>query len=284
MVINVLDLVIEPEWRNLTFDLLFINQIIMDNKIESLSGNQLIALVTGANKGLGQQIAKELVGHGYIVFLGSRNYDNGKIAAEEIGEGAYPIQLDVNDAQSIEAAAGQITLKYGRLDLLVNNAAIGQSGQYSSLPEILAASRASTAPLDDIRIIFETNVLGVLAVTQAMLPLIRLSTSGRILNISSAIGSLTLNSDPNFPYRPYFGATYPASKTALNAITLALAIELEDTGIKVRAASPSFTATAINNFQGTDTIEEGAKALVLAALDTESPTGSFTGPDGPLPW
>lgn len=255
----------------------------MENKIES-SGNQLIALVTGANKGLGQQIAKELVGHGYLVLVGSRDFDKGKKAAEEIGEGAYPIQLDVTDAQSINSAAERITAEFGRLDVLVNNAAIGQSGRYSSVPEILEASKASAASLEEIRIIFETNVLGVLAVTQAVLPLIRLSKSGRIINISSAVGSLTLNSDPNFPFRPYYGATYPASKTALNAITLALAVELEETGIKVRAVSPSFTATAINNFQGTDSVEVGAKALVLAALDTESPTGSFTGPDGALPW
>ncbi|KUJ59905.1 dehydrogenase [Flavobacteriaceae bacterium CRH] len=256
----------------------------MKRTTKSSSITQPVALVTGANKGLGQQIAKELVSHGYLVLLGSRNFDNGKKAAEEIGEGAYPIQLDVTEAQSINAAAERITNEFGRLDLLVNNAAIGQSGRYSTVPEILEASKASVASLEEIRILFETNVLGVLAVTQAMLPLIRLSTSGRILNISSAAGSLTLNSDPNFPYRPYFGATYPATKTALNAITLALAIELEDTGIKVRAASPGFTATAINNFQGTDTVEVGAKALVLAALDIESPTGSFTGPDGPLPW
>jgi NAD(P)-dependent dehydrogenase (short-subunit alcohol dehydrogenase family) len=256
----------------------------MEKTIEASSINQPIALITGANKGLGQQIAKELVGHGYIVLLGSRNFDNGKKAAEEIGEGAHPIQLDVTDIQSINRAAEHITTRFGRLDLLVNNAAIGQSGRYSSVPEILEASKASVAPLDEIRILFETNVLGVLAVTQAMLPLIRLSTSGRILNISSAAASLTLNSDSHFPYRPYFGATYAASKTSLNAITLALAIELENTGIKVRAASPSFTATAINNFQGTDSVEVGAKALVLAALDTDSPTGSFTGPDGPLPW
>ena len=256
----------------------------MEKTIKASSISRPIALVTGANKGLGQQIAKELVGHGYIVLLGSRNFDNGKEAAEKIGEGAHPIQLDVTDLQSIDKAARHITTEFGRLDLLVNNAAIGQSGRYSSVPEILEASKASVAPLDEIRILFETNVLGVLAVTQAMLPLIRLSTSGRILNISSVAGSLTLNSDPYFPYRPYFGATYAASKTSLNAITLALAIELENTGIKVRAASPSFTATAINNFQGTDSVDVGAKALVLAALDTDSPTGSFTGPDGPLPW
>lgn len=245
---------------------------------------KMIALVTGANKGLGQQVAKELVAHGYVVLLGSRNLSNGQKAAGEIGEGAVAIQLDVTDSQSIASAAARIASEFGRLDLLVNNAAIGQSGRYASAQEILAASQPSVASLDEIRILFETNVLGVLAVTQAMLPLIRASSSGRILNVSSAAGSLTLNSDPSFPYRPYFGATYPASKTALNAITLALAVELEGTPIKVRAASPSFTATAINDFMGTDSVEVGARALVVAALDRDSPTGSFTGPDGPLPW
>ncbi|MDR6763683.1 NAD(P)-dependent dehydrogenase (short-subunit alcohol dehydrogenase family) [Flavobacterium sp. 2755] len=258
--------------------------ILMENTIKSLSISQPIALVTGANKGLGEQVAKELVSNGYLVLIGSRNFDNGKKVAENIGEGAFPIQLDVTDAKSINAAAERIANEFGRLDLLVNNAAIAQSGRYSSVPEILEASKASTASLDEIRILFETNVFGVLAVTQAMLPLIRLSASGRIVNISSALGSLTLNSDPNFPYRSYFGATYPATKTALNALTLAMAIELEKEGIKVRAASPGFTATAINDFMGTDTVEVGARALVLAALDIESPTGSFTGPDGPLPW
>lgn len=243
-----------------------------------------VALVTGANKGLGKQLATELVAHGYLVFVGSRVLSNGQKAVDEIGAGAVAIQMDVTDMQSIATAAQRIETEAGRLDLLVNNAAIGQSGRYSSGQEILAASKASVAPLDEMRALFETNVLGVLAVTQAMLPLIRLSATGRILNVSSAAGSLTLNADPAFPYRPYFGATYPASKTALNAITLALAIELEDTNIKVRAASPSFTATAINDFMGTDTVEVGARALVVAALDTESPTGSFTGPDGPLPW
>jgi len=252
--------------------------------IESTSKTQPIALVTGANKGLGQQVVKELVAHGYLVLLGSRNFDNGKKAAEEIGDGANPIQLDVTDAQSIHRAVERITAEFGRLDLLVNNAAIAQSGDYSSVAEVLEASKASVASLDEIRTIFETNVLGVLAVTQAMLPLIRLSDSGRILNVSSALGSLTLNSDVSFPYRTFFGATYSASKTALNAMTLALAIELEETGIKVRAASPSFTATAMNDFQGTDSVEVGVKALVLAALDTDSSTGSFTGPDGSLPW
>ena len=245
---------------------------------------KMVALVTGANKGLGKQIAKELVGHGYTVLLGSRDFANGQKAAEEIGEGAVAIQLDVTDATSIANAAERVTAEFGRLDLLVNNAAISQSGRYVSGQEILSASAASVAPLDEVRAVFDTNVFGVLAVTQAMLPLIRLSSTGRILNVSSGVGSLALNSDPNFPFRSHFGVTYPASKTALNAMTLALAIELEGTGIKVRAASPSYTATAINDFQGTDSVEVGARPLVLAALDTESPTGSFTGPDGAYPW
>ena len=245
---------------------------------------KMVALVTGANKGLGKQVAKELLSHDYIVLVGSRDLSNGQKAAEEIGKNAFAIQLDVTDPQSIARAAERIAAEYGRLDLLVNNAAIVQSGRYGSGQEVIAASAASVAPLDEVRTVFETNVFGVLAVTQAMLPLIRSSSAGRIVNVSSGVGSLALNSDPKFPFRPAYGVTYSASKTALNAMTLALAIELEDTGIKVRAAGPSYTATAINDFQGTDSAEVGARPLVLAALDTESPTGSFTGPDGAYPW
>lgn len=245
---------------------------------------RMVALVTGANKGLGKQVAKELAGRGYVVFIGSRDLSNGQKAAEEIGENAIAIQLDVIDAQSITSAAERVAAEFGRLDLLVNNAAIGQSGHYASAQEVVAAGVPSAASLDEIRTVWETNVFGVLAVTQAMLPLIRQSSAGRIVNVSSGVGSLTLNSDPGFPFRPYFGVTYSASKTALNAMTLALAIELEATSIKVRAVSPSYTATAINDFLGTDSVEVGARPLILAALDTESPTGSFTGPDGAYPW
>lgn len=245
---------------------------------------KMIALVTGANKGLGKQMAKELVDHGYVVLLGSRDFTKGQSAADAVGAGAVAIQLDVTDTLSIANAAKRVAAEFGRLDLLVNNAAISQSGRYASGQEIIAASAASVAPLDEVRTVFETNVFGVLAVTQAMLPLLRLSSAGRIVNVSSGVGSLTLNSDPTFPFRPYYGVTYSASKTALNAMTLALAIDLEGTGIKVRAASPSYTATAINDFQGTDSVEVGARPLVLAALDTTSPTGSFTGPDGAYPW
>ncbi|ARQ13834.1 short-chain dehydrogenase/reductase SDR family protein (plasmid) [Rhizobium etli] len=245
---------------------------------------KMIALITGANSGLGKQMAKELAALDYIVLLGCRNFDSGKQAAEEIGDSAHTIHLDVTDGQSIAAAAARITTEFGRLDLLVNNAAIGQSGRYSSVGEVMAASRPSAASLDEIRVLFETNALGALAVTKALLPLIRESRSGRIVNVSSAAGSLTLNTDPNSTTRAYFGVTYALSKIALNAITVALAIELEDSGIKVRAASPAITATAINDFMGGETVEIGVRPLVAAALDIDSPTGSFTGPDGPIPW
>jgi NAD(P)-dependent dehydrogenase (short-subunit alcohol dehydrogenase family) len=244
----------------------------------------MVALVTGANKGIGKQVAKELIKHGYVVLVGARNILNGQKAAEELGGGAVAIQLDITDTQSIANAVERIRTEFGQLDLLVNNAAIPQSGRYASAQEVIAASVASVAPLDEVRSVFETNVFGVLAVTQAMLPLIRASQAGRIVNVSSGVGSLTLNSDRDFPFRPYYGVTYSASKTALNAMTMAFAIELEGDGIKVRAASPSYTATAFNDFQGTDSVEVGAQPIVLAALDMESPTGSFTGPDGTYPW
>lgn len=245
---------------------------------------KLVALVTGANKGVGKQVAKELVARGFIVFVGSRGLANGETAAHEIGDGAIALQLDITDARSIAAATARIEAEAGRLDVLVNNAGVGQSGRYASADEVAAAGVPSKASLDEMRAVFETNVFGTLAVTQAMLPLIRSSSSGRIVNVSSGVGSLTLNSDPSFPFRPYFGVTYGASKTALNAVTVALAIELESSGVKVRAASPGYTATAMNDFKGTDTVEVGSRPVVAAVLDTESPTGNFLGPQGPFPW
>ena len=246
--------------------------------------DKTVALVTGANSGIGKQVAKELLREGYLVVIGARKLDDGCKAAEELGGEAAVVQIDVTDAQSIAQAAQHITDTYGRLDLLVNNAGIVQSGRYGSTEEAQAASKASVASLDEVRKLFETNAFGALAVSQAMLRLIRQSPSGRIVNVTSGTGSLTLNSDPNFEFRPFFGATYTASKTALNAMTMALAIDLEDSGIKVRAASPSFTNTALNNFKGGDDVEVGARPVVRAALDTDSPTGSFTGPDGAYPW
>jgi NAD(P)-dependent dehydrogenase (short-subunit alcohol dehydrogenase family) len=201
-----------------------------------------VALVTGANQGIGLQIAKDLVAHGFTVLVGSRNLERGEAAAKEVGPGARTLQLDVTDRASIAAAAERIRKELGRLDVLVNNAAISNTSKLPgmSIAEYAKLTRPSNVSLDEVRAVWETNVFGVLAVYQAML---REAPAARIVNVSSGLGSLTMNSDPACPWRPNFGPVYPASKTALNAITLAMKIELESTGIKVNAVSPGFTKT-----------------------------------------
>lgn len=247
--------------------------------------NKPVALVTGANNGIGLQIAKDLAGHGFTVLVGSRNLEHGKTAAKSVGADAHAVQLDVTNQASIAAAAERIRKEFGRLDVLVNNAAISHTGKAgTSLEEIVKANRATVAPLADVRAVFETNVFGVIAVTQAMLPLLREAPAARIVNVSSSVGSLTLNSDPKLHFGSMFG-TYSWSKTALNAITLAFALELEPSGIKVNAACPGYTATDLNNFQGTRTVQQAAREPVrLALLDVNGPTGKYSNEDGPLPW
>jgi NAD(P)-dependent dehydrogenase (short-subunit alcohol dehydrogenase family) len=245
-----------------------------------------VALVTGANKGIGLQIAKDLAEHGFIVLVGSRNLERGQTAAESVGADARAVQLDVTDQASIAAAAKRIRNELGRLDVLVNNAGVAQAGKPGrSLEEVAQSGRPSVASLDEVRAVFETNVFGVIAVTQAMLPLLREAPAARIVNVSSHSGSLTRNADPNNPRRTMFGAVYSPSKTALNAITIAFAIELEPTCIKVNAAAPGFTATDLNNFAGTRTVQEAAREPVrLALLGPDGPTGTFSDESGPLPW
>jgi NAD(P)-dependent dehydrogenase (short-subunit alcohol dehydrogenase family) len=248
--------------------------------------NKPVALVTGANQGIGLQIAKDLVTHGFTVLVGSRNIERGEVAAKEVGPDARAIQLDVTDENSIAAAAKRIRSELGRLDVLVNNAAISHTRPMTgSVEEHVKSSRPSNVSLDEMRAVWETNVFGVVAVTQAMLPLLLEAPAARIVNVSSGVGSLTRNSDPAFQYRSIFGPVYPASKTALNAVTLAMAIELESTGIKVNAACPGYTKTNLNNFQGTRTVQQGAREPVrLALLDANGPTGTYSNDDGPLPW
>jgi NAD(P)-dependent dehydrogenase (short-subunit alcohol dehydrogenase family) len=243
------------------------------------------ALVTGANQGIGLQIAKELVANGYTVLVGSRSLEKGETAAASIGPEAHALQLDVTAPDSVAAAAARIRSEFGRLDVLVNNAAISHAGAPGrTTQEVIASNRSSIASLDEVRTVFETNVFGVIAVTQALLSLLREAPAARIVNVGSPLGSLTLNADPAFPYRAGYGVVYAASKTALNAVTLAFAIELEQTNIKVNVASPGYTKTAMNNFEGTDTVEQGAQDIVRAALEVDGPTGTFTGTSGPLPW
>jgi NAD(P)-dependent dehydrogenase (short-subunit alcohol dehydrogenase family) len=237
-----------------------------------------VALVTGANQGIGLQIAKDLTAHGFTVLVGSRNLENGETAAESVGADARALQLDVTDAASIAAAAERIRSEMGRLDVLVNNAAISNTRKGNlSLQEYAKISLASNASLDEIRAVWETNVFGVLAVYQAMLPLLRESSDARIVNVSSGVGSLTTNADPTYPYHAFFSPVYPASKTALNAMTLAMMVELESTRIKVNLVSPGFTKTNLNGYEGLESVEEGSREVVrVALLGPDGPSGTFT--------
>jgi NAD(P)-dependent dehydrogenase (short-subunit alcohol dehydrogenase family) len=197
---------------------------------------EAVALVTGANKGIGLQIAKDLAKRGFTVLVGSRSIENGEAAAKSAGEDAHAIQLDVTDQASITAAAERIRKEFGRLDVLVNNAGITSvAPPGASFEERMKTNVPSSSPLDNIHAVFETNVFGVIAVTQAMLPLLREAPAGRIVNLGSSSGSLTLNSNQNYEHRRVFGAAYSPSKTALHAISLAFAIELEKTNIKVNS-------------------------------------------------
>jgi len=247
-----------------------------------------VALVTGANQGIGLQIAKDLTAHGFTVLVGSRNLERGEAAAREVGPGAHALQLDVTDPPSITAAAERVNNDFGRLDVLIQNAAISNTGKQSfqSVEDYAKTTRPSNVSLDEMRAVWDTNVFGVLRVYQAMLPLLRATPGARIVNVSSGVGSLTTNSDPAFAYRRIFGPVYPASKTALNALTVAMALELEPEGIRVSAVSPGFTRTNLNGFQGAETLEEGAREAVrVALLGPDAPTGTFTRWEGEtIPW
>ena len=247
-----------------------------------------VALVTGANQGIGLQIAKDLVAHGFTVLVGSRNLERGELAAQEVGPDARALQLDVTDPASVTAAAERVRSEFGRLDVLIQNAAISNTRKLpgQSIEAYSKTTRPSNVSLEEMRAVWDTNVFGVLAVYQAMLPLLRKAPHPRIVNVSSGVGSLTTNSDPAFGYRAIFGPVYPASKTALNALTVAMALELEPVGIKVNAVSPGFTKTNLNGYAGTETVEEGAREAVRVALLGEgAPTGTFTRWQGEtIPW
>ncbi len=241
--------------------------------------NKPVALVTGANQGIGLQIAKDLVPQGFTVLVGSRDFAKGQTAAKSIGADAHAVQLDVTDHESVAAAAERVRKEFGRLDVLIQNAAISNTNKKpgQSVEEYSNTTRPSVVSLDEMRAVWDTNVFGVLCVYQAMLPLLRATPGARIVNVSSGVGSLTATSDPAYPYRAIFGPVYPASKTALNALTVAMALELEPEGIKVNAVSPGYTKTNLNGYSGTETVEEGAREAVrVALLGRDGPTGKFT--------
>ncbi len=239
--------------------------------------NEKIALITGANKGIGKEIARQLGAQGLTVLLGARDAGRGAEAAEELqneGLDAHAVTLDVTDAASITAAAQKIESDFGRLDVLVNNAGIAQD-----------SGPASQTTLDTLRRTYETNVFGVFAVTQALLPLLKKSEAGRIVNLSSGLGSLTQNCDPKWEFAAVKPLAYNSSKAALNMLTVIFAAELKDSGIKVNAADPGFTATDLNQHRGPRTVQQGATAAVhLATLPADGPTGGYFDEDGPIPW
>lgn len=251
--------------------------------------NTRVALITGANQGIGLEVARQLAARGVTVLVGSRHLARGDEAARSLAGDARAIQLDVTDRVSIAAAAARIQSELGRLDLLVNNAAISSTRKQQlglTLAEYAKLGRASTISLDEMRAIWDTNVFGALAVYQAMLPLLRRSSDARIVMVSSGVGSLALNANPAFPHRTMYGPGYAASKTAMNAIALAMRIELEGTGIKVNLVSPGFTSTNLNGFEGTESIEAGSREVVrVALLGPDGPTGTYTGwEDAAIPW
>ena len=243
---------------------------------------QRVALITGANQGIGYQIAKDLAAEGLTVLVGARDLAKGRAVAAEIGDMAHAIQLDVTDQASIDAAAERIGRDFGRLDVLMNNAGISRAQPDQPFSVAVRTNLLTEAPLSDVRKVFDTNVFGVIAVTQAMLPLLR--EAGRIVLTGSSGASLTLNSDPSNDHRRMFG-NYSVSKAAAHAVMLAFALALEDTRIKVNAACPGFTSTALNNFNGTRSLEEGARAPVrLALIGDDGPTGGFFDENGPVAW
>ncbi|MDQ2821194.1 MAG: SDR family oxidoreductase [Pseudomonadota bacterium] len=237
-----------------------------------------IALITGANKGIGLDIARQLGQAGVTVLVGARDAGRGRAATATLqGEGidAHFVALDVCAADSIGAAAATINAVHGRLDILVNNAGISDASD----------GPLASASIDAARRLFDTNFFGPLAVTQAMLPLLKKAPTARIVNMSSSLGSMAVNSDPA---SPYFGVRligYNASKAALNMLTVQLAEDLRGTGIVVNAACPGYVSTDLNGHTGyLSTTEAATTPVRLALLPDQELTGKFISAGGEVPW
>jgi len=243
-----------------------------------MSEEQKIALITGANRGLGLEIARQLGKQHITILLGTRNRERGEAAASQLralGMDVIPLELDVTNQASIEAAARLIEQTYGKLDILVNNAGTAVQGEETIPPSQLTG--------EDLRATMETNFFGAFAVSRAMLPLLRRSIAGRIVNMASEMGSLSIQSDPSTPLPPMLA--YEASKAALNMLTILLAKELQQTPIKVNSVSPGYVSTDFTGHQGWLSVEQGAAVPVTyATLPADGPTGGFFGANGPIPW
>ncbi len=236
-------------------------------------------LITGGNKGIGFETAKQLAQHDYEVYLGCRNKENGQRALQElqsIGLSSVDmVELDVTNIDSIRQSKQILETKIEKLDVLINNAGIR-----GEVPQI-----ASQVPIDVIRKVFETNFFGVINVTQEFIPLLIKSALPIIVNVTSDLGSLSWRSDPTSDAYQLERAAYGPSKTALNGYTVALAVELRDSKFKVNCVNPGHTATDFNNHMGTKPVEQGAAVIVKYAMLNESgPTGKFFSEEGETPW
>jgi len=242
------------------------------------TADRRIVLVTGANKGIGLEVARQLGKAGHHVLLGARDEARGRAAAKTLQDEGIAVRfvtIDLSDSASLKAVAADIEANEGRIDILVNNAGVAIQGD--GLP--------GSTGLDVVRRTFETNFFGTVAVTQALLPLVKKSSAGRIVNVSSGLGSIALNADPNWDYAAVKLIGYNGSKAALNLFTVLLAAELKDTGIKVNAVNPGYTATDLNGNSGHQSIEEGAAETVrMAQIPDDGPTGGFTSTEGVEPW
>ncbi|MNO29162.1 3-oxoacyl-[acyl-carrier-protein] reductase FabG [compost metagenome] len=235
-------------------------------------------LITGANKGIGYETARQLGALGHRILIGSRDAQRGSEAADALvkeGIDAHFIQLDLQDQDSITSAAQTIAKEFHGLDVLINNAGISLGG----------GAAPSQLPLSDLRVTFDTNFFGTISVTRAMLPLLLQSPAGRIVNMSSGLGSLTYNSDPGHEHAEFNLLAYNSSKAAVNMATITFAKEFKDTPLKINSGDPGFTATDLNGFTGQRTVEQGAGIAVrLATLDADGPTGGFFDENGEVPW
>ncbi len=228
------------------------------------------ALITGANRSIGLETAKQLSKKGLTVYIGTRDLEKGKAVIKELTEGGWenmrPVQIDVTKPDTILAARNVIETEQGKLDILINNAGISKGFPESVL----------TTSINDIQEVFDTNFFGAISVTQLFLDLLKKSDSPRISNITSGLGSLTLHSNPNWQYYPVKLASYMPSKAALNAFTILLAYELRDLPFKVNAIDPGYTATDFNHHSGPGTVEDAAAFIIKHTLtDENAPTGKF---------
>ncbi|MBA3663776.1 MAG: SDR family oxidoreductase [Bacteroidetes bacterium] len=238
-----------------------------------------IVLVTGANKGIGFETAKQLAQLGHFVFIGCRDKNLGQQAVDKLhGLGltnTEAIEIDITKVETITAARKIIETKSNCLDILINNAGI-----LGTVPQ-----PAATTSIEEIRRIFDTNFFGTIQVTQELIPLLQKSPAGRIVNVTSDLSSLTLHNDPTWKYYPFKSAGYGVSKTALNGYTVMLAFGLKDTNIKVNAVNPGHTATDFNNYRGDKTPDQTAGVIVkCATIDHDGPTGKLFNAEGEMPW